>query len=96
MEKHGNKYVANSGDITVIFIYSDDYGKTTKEVTQSFKEDIDVFVGFYNLNNSLRYCNGSYYKFKDEEWENKYKQWLKSDEYKKMSFNLFYGNGIVD
>lgn len=60
------------------------------------KNDIEIFENFYKLNNSLRYCNGSYYKFNDLEWENKYNQWLKSDDYKKKSFNLYYGNGVVD
>jgi hypothetical protein len=61
------------------------------------KDDIDTFEQFYKLNNSLRYCNGSYYTFKDLNWENKYNEWLKSDDYKSKSFNLYYGNnGIVD
>ena len=58
--------------------------------------DIGLFEQFYKLNNSLRYCNGSYYEFQDKEWERKYKEWLQSDDYKKKSFNLYYGNGIVD
>ena len=58
--------------------------------------EIEMFEKFYKLNNSLRYCNGSYYKFQNKEWENKYQQWLKSDDYKKKSFNLYYGNGTVD
>lgn len=59
--------------------------------------DIDIFEQFYKLNNSLRYCNGSYYKFNEQEWVDKYQAWLKSDDYKAKSFNLYYGkNGIVD
>lgn len=58
--------------------------------------EIGLFEQFYKLNNSLRYCNGSYYKFQDNEWEQKYQSWLKSDDYKQKSFNLYYGNGIVD
>ena len=58
--------------------------------------DIEIFEKFYKMNNSLRYCNGSYYTFQDKEWESKYNQWLKSDDYKKKSFDLYYGNGIVD
>ena len=60
------------------------------------KDDIEIFENFYKLNNSLRYCNGSYYKFQSLDWQNKYNDWLKSDDYKKKSFNLFYGGGIVD
>jgi hypothetical protein len=58
--------------------------------------DVDAFEQFYKLNNSLRYCNGSYYKFNSNEWANKYQEWLHSEDYKKKSFNLYYGNGIVD
>ena len=61
------------------------------------QNDIDLFEQFYKLNNSLRYCNGSYYLFDDSEYKNKYDQWLKSDDYKSKSFSLYYGkNGIVD
>jgi hypothetical protein len=67
----------------------------TKEIVD--ETEIGLFEQFYKLNNSLRYCNGSYYKFRDKEWERKYNEWLKSDDYKKKSFNLYYGkNGIVD
>jgi hypothetical protein len=67
---------------------------STKDISDS--SEIGLFEQFYKLNNSLRYCNGSYYKFQDKEWEEKYKEWLQSDDYKKKSFNLYYGNGIVD
>ena len=61
------------------------------------KDDIEIFENFYKLNNSLRYCNGSYYKFQSSDWQNRYNDWLKSDDYKKKSFNLFYGRGgVVD
>jgi hypothetical protein len=66
----------------------------TKDITGNY--DIGLFEQFYKLNNSLRYRNGSYYKFQDKEWQDKYNQWLKSDDYKKKSFNLYYGNGVVD
>jgi hypothetical protein len=67
---------------------------STKEI--EFENNIDCFEQFYKLNNSLRYCNGSYYKFQDNTIEKDYKDWLKSDDYKKKSFNLYYGNGTVD
>ena len=60
------------------------------------RTDIELFEKFYKLNNSLRYCNGSYYKWADSEMELKYSQWLKSDDYNSKSFNLYYGNGVVD
>lgn len=60
------------------------------------ESDIEMFEKFYGLNNSLRYCNGSYYKFQDQKWTDKYQAWLKSDDYKAKSFNLYYGGGVVD
>lgn len=67
---------------------------STKEI--EFENNIDCFEQFYKLNNSLRYCNGSYYKFQNKTIEKDYQNWLKSDDYKKKSFNLYYGNGVVD
>jgi hypothetical protein len=68
---------------------------STKELV--FESDIDCFEQFYKLNNSLKYCNGSYYKFQDPVWSTKYSEWLKSDDYKSKSFDLYYGkNGVVD
>lgn len=58
--------------------------------------DIEIFEKFYKENNTLRYCNGSFYKFVSKDWEDKYLNWLKSDDYKNKSFSLYYGNGIVD
>lgn len=66
----------------------------TKDIEDT--TEVGLFEQFYKLNNSLRYCNGSYYKFQDKQWEHKYQDWLKSDDYKKKSFNLYYGNGVVD
>jgi hypothetical protein len=55
----------------------------------------DIFKRFDKKNNSLRYCNGSYYKFEDSVLNEEYKNWYKSlDESTK--FNMFYGNGVVD
>ena len=56
----------------------------------------ELFIKFYKKNNQLRYCNGAYYKFKDTKMQQEYKNWLNSDEYEKISFNLYYGNGVVD
>ena len=77
--------------------YTSISSKIKKEVEIKGETEIEVFEQFYELNNSLRYCNGSYYTFKDVDWENKYKSWLESDDYKAKSFELYYGkNGIVD
>jgi len=60
------------------------------------ENDIDLFEQFYKKNNQLRYCNGHYYEFADANIKARYKEWLNSDDYKAKSFNLYYGNGIVD
>lgn len=72
----------------------------TKRVPISEQEikgetELDLFIQFYKLNNNLRYSN-SYHIWQDNEWKTKYDEWLKSDDYKKRSFELYYGNGIVD
>lgn len=67
-----------------------------KQETIQAEDDVAIFEQFYKKNNSLRYCNGSYYKFSLKEWQDKYDAWLKSDDYKAKSFNLYYGNGVVD
>jgi len=66
----------------------------TKDIED--ETEIGLFEQFYKLNNSLRYCNGSHYTFQDKQWERRYKEWLQSDDYKKKSFDLYYGNGVVD
>ena len=78
------------------FRYRDTSSALTKIVEVEYKDNIDLFEQFYKLNNSLRYCNGSFYEFKDDEFHKLYLEWLQSDDYKKKSFNLYYGNGIVD
>jgi hypothetical protein len=59
-------------------------------------DEISIFEIFYKKNNRLRYCNGYYYEFVSPIWKKKYDDWLKSDDYKQKSFNLYYGDGIVD
>jgi hypothetical protein len=76
--------------------YRHSYTKLIRAEIIKGAKDIDIFEQFYKLNNSLRYCNGSYYKFSTKKWQDKYNEWLKSDDYKSKSFNLFYGNGVVD
>jgi len=79
---------------TINAIYFDDYKPTTK--TRQFSGDLDqVFEELYKLNNSLRYCNGSYWRFDEQEMRTQYSNWMKSLS-KTRRFNLYYGNGIVD
>ena len=76
------------------YLNTDSVITSTKKITDT--TEIGLFEQFYRLNNSLRYCNGSYYKFQEKQLEEKYNAWLKSDDYKEKSFDLYYGNGIVD
>lgn len=67
-----------------------------REEEISAETEMDLFIEFYKKNNRLRYCNGAYYKFKNKDTEIAYKKWLKSPEYEKISFQLYYGGGVVD
>ena len=76
--------------------YHDNTSVITRTQEIEDTTEIGMFEQFYKLNNRLRYCNGSHYTFQDKQWERKYKEWLQSDDYKAKSFNLYYGNGVVD
>ncbi len=78
------------------FRYLDTKSVIKNQETISAHTDIALFEKFYKMNNSLRYCNGSHYTWKDSKFKALYKEWLNSDDYKSKSFNLYYGNGIVD
>lgn len=78
------------------FRYLDTKSVITSRKTISDDTEIGLFEQFYKLNNSLRYCNGSHYEFQDQHWREKYQEWLKSDDYQRKSFDLYYGNGVVD
>lgn len=54
-----------------------------------------LFEKFYKLNNSLRYCNGSYYEFVSSEDTLSYQAWRNNLDHSR-SFNLYYGGGVVD
>ena len=60
------------------------------------ENDIALFEQFYKKNNQLRYCNGHYYEFANPQDTLRYREWLKSEDFKDKHFNLYYGNGIVD
>lgn len=72
------------------------YSEIIKQEEINAETEIKLFEQYYKLNNSLRYCNGSYYKFQNKTWEEKYLAWLKTDDYKKKSFGLFYSGSFVD
>jgi hypothetical protein len=75
--------------------YTSPHSEIKRQENIEADTEIEIFEKFYKMNNSLRYCNGSYYTFK-KEWQDKYNNWLQSDDYKAKSFNLYYGNGVVD
>lgn len=68
--------------------------KRIKEVT--YTSNINLFEQFCKINNSLRYCNGAFYKFQDYELHKLYMEWLDSDDYTSRAMDLYYGKGIVD
>lgn len=55
----------------------------------------EIFKEFHDLNNQLRYCNGSYYKFKTKELSDEYYKWLTSLS-EATRFSMYYGTGVVD
>lgn len=74
--------------------YKSTFSGKTKEIVAD--TEIGLFEIFYKMNNRLRYCNGEHWVFQDKEQGSRYTEWLKSDDYKKKSFELYYGNGVVD
>jgi hypothetical protein len=76
--------------------YTSSGSEIKRQETIEGDDDIEIFEKVYKKNNSLRYCNGSFYRFASKEWQHKYNDWLQSDDYKAKSFNLFYGGGVVD
>lgn len=60
--------------------------------TEEWEDSEESFIKFYELNNSLRYCNGSHYIFTDEEVKKRYIEFYK----KYNTISNYYGNGVVD
>jgi hypothetical protein len=76
--------------------YTSSGSEVKRQETIEADTDIEIFEKFYRKNNSLRYCNGCFYRFDSKEWQDKYSAWLQSDDYKAKSFDLYYGGGVVD
>jgi uncharacterized protein YecT (DUF1311 family) len=55
----------------------------------------EIFAKYYEKNNQLRYCNGSYYSFEDKELDTEYKKWYNQLS-ESVKFHMYYGNGTVD
>jgi len=73
--------------------------KLTLQDTATYRnlglESTGKFKKFDKENNSLRYCNGSCYKFEDKTLDAEYKKWYDGLS-ESTKFNMFYGNGVVD
>jgi hypothetical protein len=68
--------------------------KTTHEHEHQGTLD-SLFEKFYNMNRTYRYCNGDWFEFKDEGLRHDYSVWLDLISHQR-SFDLYYGDGIVD
>ena len=82
--------------ITVVIKYINEYHPeyNHNNIIEGETED-SIFEQFYKKNNQLRYCNGSYYKFDDNEITKKYYEWVKQLS-SKRGFNLYYSGSFVD
>ena len=72
------------------FRYEDQNSSLIK--IEDFPEGEEGFKQFYHMNNSLKYCNGSYYKFHDSTDSEKYSEFVK----KYNTIENYYNGGIVD
>jgi len=78
-------------------IYYDRINAFTTNSTKIKEECIEgaedeIFLEFFKRNNSLKYCNFSYWKFEDKILEDKYRKTFK----KYCTINNYCGNGVVD
>lgn len=76
------------------FIYEAERDTVKEEV---FEGTFDkVCEQLEKANNTFRYCNGTYYEFKDEKMRNDYRYWRHLIPFSR-SFDLYYpGNTVVD
>lgn len=63
---------------------------TGTQVLEGTKDEI--FLKFYKMNNSLKYCNGSHFTFKDKQIAGEYS----ANFSKYNTMDNYYGNGVVD
>ena len=77
-------------------VYNDENPKFNGKASVLSAETEDaLFEQFYKKNNRLRSCNGCYYHFQDNKIQQDYIEWKKNLS-KSRSFELYYGNGVVD
>lgn len=76
--------------------WGDRYERIKTETEERIEGTFDeVCEKFERMNNSLRYCNGCYYEYKDKGMAREHTIWYRLiSEWR--SFNIFYGNGVVD
>ena len=72
--------------------YSDYKPTQTLGETGTFDE---IFERVERANNRLRYCNGSYFRYADDDVASLERLWQKTI-YESRSFAMYYGGGIVD
>ena len=52
----------------------------------------DCFKRMYESERAARYCNGTSYRFRDENIQKAYKEWKQHG----VTFEMYYGNATVD
>lgn len=67
--------------------------KTEEHEVETPEDKENLFKTIYHRNNSLRYCNGSYWKFVDKSIEAEYHGAFMR---KYNTISNYYGNGVVD
>lgn len=78
-------------------VYTDQYRPqySGRVETLTAPNEDNLFEQMYKKNNQIRYCNGCSYAFQGEKIQERYITWCKELPYQR-SFNLYYGNGVVD
>lgn len=87
------KKIRSKEKLSLITIRYSDYKPKEEKVFEGTYDEI--FEHVESVNDHLRYCNGSYYKFKDNSDEELSKLWYKSIS-ESRSMDIYYGGGIVD
>ena len=68
---------------------------TEKHMILTEEQKIELFKDFDKRNNKLRYCNGTYWKFKDDNMQEEYLKWYRELP-ETIKHDMFYGKGVVD
>ena len=88
-----NAFISNVNGIGTHYDSNSYVTKTEEHEADTQEDKENVFKMIYHRNNSLRYCNGSYWLFVDKVIENEYRTSFMK-EYNTIS--NYYGNGVVD